>query len=181
MAYTDPATIHDPASSTAPPASWGDTVRDDLEWFANDKPRARVYNSANITHTTNGAAQVVTFNSERYDVGGCHSTSSNTGRLTVPSGGGGLYAIGACIGWAANASGIRAASIRVNGSVLIATEETPAFSANSTPKHNLYTEWELAAGDYVEVLAYQSSGGSLNIAANSGSPEFWFRWVANVA
>ena len=36
---------------------------------------------------------VLTFDSEDYDVGGLHSTVTNTSRLTVPSGGDGLYLI----------------------------------------------------------------------------------------
>ena len=31
--YTDPQTVHNPATGTSPPATWGDTVRDDLQYL----------------------------------------------------------------------------------------------------------------------------------------------------
>jgi hypothetical protein len=36
------------------------------------------------------------------------------------------------------------------------------------------THWQAAAGDYFELVVFQSSGGSLNITRNAAfSPEFW--------
>jgi len=179
VAYTDPATIHDPAAGTAPPASWGDAVRDDLEWFANGKPRARVTHSSNQS-ISNGVNTAIQFNSERYDVGGCHSTSSNTTRLTVPTGGGGLYHIGGSI-HCATGSGSRILSIRVNGSTSIAGISTPGDTTVGNYL-SLSTDYELADGDYVELVLYQDSGGNLTVSkVDRNTPEFWFRWVANVA
>ena len=55
------------------------------------KPSVRVSNSTALTLTTS-VTLVLTFNTERYDRLGMHSTSSNTNRLTaaVP----GIYSIG---------------------------------------------------------------------------------------
>lgn len=178
MAYVDPQTLHNPATSTAPPASWGDTVRDDLEWFANNRPRARVYNSAAESITT-GTNTALTFNTERYDTGGCHSTVSNTSRLTVPSGGGGLYHIGGTITFAANATGDRALWIQLNGATRLVQDLRRASGTFET-SINVVCDYVLAAGDYVELYVFQSSGGNLNVNASSAyTPEFWFRWVCN--
>ena len=177
MVYADPQSTHNPTTATVIPASWGDIVRDDLEYLARNKPHARVYNSANISHTTSGAFQAVTFNSERYDVGACHSTVSNTSRLTVPSGEGGKYLIGGCVQWFTNATGRRILKLRVNGTTDIAQVELALVSSESGGI--VQTEYALAAGDYVELHAFQSSGGALNMLATPNlSPEFWFRWVA---
>lgn len=82
-------------------------VRDNAKWLGTDKPRCRARNSANIAHTTSGNYQALTFGSERVDVGAMHDTSTNTGRLTVPTGGGGFYAIGGTIEFASNSTGRR--------------------------------------------------------------------------
>lgn len=41
------------------------------------------------------------------------------------------------------------------------------------------TVYQLAAGDYVELMGLQASGGSLNMLASSAySPEFYAHWLA---
>lgn len=177
MAYVDPQSINNPTAGATLPAAWGDTVRDDLEWLARNKPHCRVYNSAaqsipDVTHTA------ITFDTERVDVGGLHSTVSNTSRITVPSGGDGWYSIGGGLEYAAvNTTGIRQAEIKLNGSTIIAIQQVPA--ANIVQQCNVSCFWQLAAGDYVELVAFQSSGGALNVdAATSYSPEFWATWMA---
>lgn len=138
------------------------------------RPAARVYNSANITHTTTGTNQVLTFNSERFDIGACHDTAVNPGRLTVPAGGDGVYMIGGQVRWASNATGYRSLLIQVNGATAIA-QNNPAPTPAAVTLMQVVSMYQLAAGDYVELVAYQSSGGSLVIdAAPALSPEFWW-------
>lgn len=48
-------------------------------------PAVRVYNSASINPYTSGNA--ITWNSESYDTDGMHSTSTNTGRITIQTDG----------------------------------------------------------------------------------------------
>lgn len=36
--YTDPQTVHNPATGTSPPAAWGDTVRDDIVYLYDRGP-----------------------------------------------------------------------------------------------------------------------------------------------
>jgi hypothetical protein len=134
-------------------------------------PQARVYNSGppTISHNTTTA---LTFNSERFDHGDLHSTSSNTSRLTAPVAG--LYSVGANFRFAANATGQRYGALRVNGSTVIAEDMVLPGSAAVLPRLVLSTIWRLAAGDYVEVLAFQTSGGALDVETSSAtSPEFW--------
>lgn len=135
-------------------------------------PQARVYNdtSANNTLTTAVEATVV-FNKERWDNGDLHSTSANTGRLTAPITG--LYAFGASIAIASNATGRRYVGFRVNGTTSLGFVELAAVNGDDTyfmPS----SSYRLAAGDYVEVRAFQDSGGNLNVNAGGNfSPEFW--------
>ena len=133
-------------------------------------PQARVYNSSNIQLTT-AAEATLTFDTERYDSGDLHSTSSNTGRLTAPITG--LYSVGANVRFASNATGQRQVALRINGTTFIAYVLVQAANGDATFL-NVSTDYQLTAGDYVEVRAYQNSGGNLNVTASANySPEFW--------
>lgn len=153
--------------------------RDNVGWLGTDKPHCRVRNTANISHTSSGSYQALTFNSERVDVGSMHDTGSNTSRLTVPTGGGGFYAIGGCIEFAANATGRRGIDIYLNGSTIIAREECNNLGASPATPISIATVYQLAAGDYVELRGLQASGGNLNMLATANySPEFYAHWLA---
>jgi hypothetical protein len=136
-------------------------------------PQARVYNDANISHATSSTAQALTFNSERYDIGDLHSTSVNTGRLTAPVPG--LYDIGASIEFAANVTGFRSLALRLNGTTILAGQVVMAVTVAAVAHRiQVATQYQLVTGDYVEVVANQSSGAALNILASGNySPEFW--------
>jgi hypothetical protein len=181
MPFTDPNSIYTPSSGTAVPAAWLSQVRTNQKWFADDKPRARVYRTS-AQSIPSGAATMVLFDAERYDVGGCHSTVSNTSRLTVPSGGDGLYVMGANLLLAAAAGGARQCGLRINGSVFLGiTSAVPETIYGNY--FAISTEYELAAGDYVEVFVFQDTGAAVNLAATGGphTSDFFFRWVANRA
>lgn len=133
--------------------------------------QARVFNSANIS-INNATFTALTFDSERWDTGNFHSTSSNTSRLTVPTAG--LYDIGGSVVFAANATGMREAAIRVNGSTFIVEQGPQPPTVTDGARVQVSTQYQLAAGDYVELMAFQRSGGALNvIASGNSSPEFW--------
>lgn len=152
-------------------------VRDNVAWVATDAPCCNVHNSANIAIVT-ATTTALTFDSERYDTGGCHSTVTNTGRITVPTGGGGKWRFSANVVFAANATGYRQLGIRINGTTNIAYVSLPAVNGDVTIL-NVSCEYAMSAGDYAEVLVYQNSGGNLNVTAvNNYSPSFqgsWFR------
>lgn len=130
---------------------------------------ARVFNSANIS-ISNDSNTALTFDSERFDAGSFHSTSSNTSRLTVPVSG--KYLVVGNAEFAANATGFRTLGIRLNATTIIGASRSTSPGAAGTLL-NVAAVYEMAAGAYVELMAYQNSGGSLNILANSAfSPEF---------
>lgn len=136
---------------------------------------ARVYNNANLP-ITNATLTALTFNTERYDTHAFHSTSVNTSRLTVPAAG--RYFAGGNVIFASNATGIRQVYIRLNGTTYIAQIGVDAVSTDATVL-DIETVWLCAAGDYVELVVYQSSGGSLNVEVHSArSPEFYIERVA---
>lgn len=176
MAWTTPKTFA--VGNVLAAADLNTYQRDNTRWLGTDKPHCRVRNSANVSHTSTGNYQAVTFDSERVDVGAMHDTSSNTSRLTVPAGGGGLYAAGGLIEFAANATGRRGIQIRLNGTTIIARTEAANLGANDHPL-TIATVYQLTAGDYLELMGFQGSGGNLNMAATSAySPEFYAYWIA---
>lgn len=141
-------------------------------------PVCRVYNSA-VQSVANSTITAITFDSEREDSLAMHSTVSNTSRLTVPAGWGGMYLIGAQINWAGSSVGFRHTQITINNTNNLIQSVGP----NSTSAQNdgvpVTTLNRLAVGDYVEAKVWQNSGGNLNTAAIAGSsPEFWAIWMA---
>lgn len=137
------------------------------------EPRAwaacRVYNSIALP-IPNAAVTALTFDSERFDTHDAHSTALNPGRLTcqIP----GIYHIGLALAWDPDVNGRRFAAIRLNGTTEIADVECEQEAAGRWMAA-FGTDYQLAVGDYVEAIVYQSSGGPLNIqAALNYSPEF---------
>lgn len=131
----------------------------------------RVYNSSAIA--TNPSA-ALTFDSERFDSDGFHSTSVNPSRITIPAGLGGKYTVSAAIEWAPNSTGYRQIGFRVNGTTYIGIDIWPAVTGGGETRQVITSPpWDFVAGDYVEVIAAQTSGGSLNVTAGAAySPEF---------
>ncbi len=170
MAFTTPATA---VALTALTAGWLNTyVRDNIAWIATDSPACRAYRSTNAT------VVAITLDSERFDNATFHSTSSNTARFTVPTGGGGKYLIGAGLEWQNNVTGERALFLRIAGATDVAQNRTVAGSTGEWSS-TIMTVWAFLATEYFEATAYQTSTISINVnSTNSRSPEvsaFWFR------
>lgn len=127
------------------------------------QPRARAFNNA--TQSINDSTvTVVTLNSEDFDVGTCHDTGSNTSRLTIPTGGDGLYLIIAKAVFAANATGQRNLRILKNGSAIgTQTVATPAAGFSINLVNSIVDAG--AAGDYYEMAVFQNSTGALNVGS----------------
>ncbi len=141
-------------------------------------PCCLIRNSANLS-INNATDTVVTMDTELFDVGGLHSTVTNTSRVTIPSGGDGTYLIVAQLQFAANTTGQRALHIRKNGTTRIGSERQNMTVASTTCTLSLLMFEKLVATDYIEVEVYQDSGGALNVTADSPwSPSLGVVWVA---
>jgi len=117
------------------------------------------------------ASTSVDFDSESYDTDGFHDNSTNKSRLTVPTGKGGYYRIFASASFAAGGSST-ALFLLLNGTTTIAGSDFGAASGVDGCQFNIYTEYALAEGDYVELRAYQGSGGARNLTVIDGQPHF---------
>ena len=134
----------------------------------------RVYNDANES-ISNGNYIALTFNQERYDNGGMHSTSSNTSRITAQKDG--VYLITGHVTFATSGTNVREVYIRLDGSTNLAQQHaTPA--AASVCSLSVTTLFHLSATHYVELVVYQNTAGALDVTATPDqSPEFAAQWL----
>jgi hypothetical protein len=126
---------------------------------------ARVFNSTNITITTSGATQVLTFDSIRWDTASLFTPTVHPGRLFAPVKG--KYLIFGHVQWAPNATGARSIEIAPNSGGIIAIQTSPGM-APGEHRMSVATHYELEAGDYVELQVVQFSGGPLDVMATTG-------------
>lgn len=124
---------------------------------------------------------------ELRDTDGYHSTVTNTERLTIPAGLGGLYEVGANVGWSApglagDTLGIKVCRFYKNG-VSFATHEIP--NTRWATFHSLSLPIQLVPGDYIEITLLQNflpSQGSLYENSGGGPPlpqRAWLTMIAN--
>lgn len=138
----------------------------DLEWGASS---AGGFVGAYAYKSTGGGSQsisnttftVITFDSELFDTDGFHSTTTNTSRMTIPSGKAGKYLIVGRGTFANNATGNRGVRILKNGTLI---GEIQTWNAGATYGSSVEITQiaDLTVGDYVELASFQASGGSLN-------------------
>ena len=160
--YIDPQTVHNPATGTSPPASWGDTVRDNQQLFSTP-PSVKATRSAVQSLAHNAFTALAFSSADIWDTDSFHSTTSNNTRITVPAGLGGKYHIIGSVNFAAGADSTRLVKIQLNGASDIAIYQGTngvAAGAFAVSVPNMYA---LAAGDYIELVCYQFSGVALNI------------------
>jgi len=119
----------------------------------------------------NATDTVITFDTETFDTDAYHDNSTNSGRLTVPTGKAGYYSIYFCIQWDVNALGDREISLYINGTATrICFQNQPGDATLYTALTGT-TTYYLAETDYVQLTAYQDRGGALNIT-NSAAISF---------
>ena len=173
MPYVAPRTWVVPDAITA--ARLNQDLRDNVAFLANP-PKVRAYNSAAIS-TTTATATLITLDSERYDTDTMHSTATNTGRITFTTAG--TYRYTARIAFASGAGDYREVKIRLGGATDIDLDSRGVAGGGNYTTCICTGEYAFTAGQYIEMFAYQNSGGNLNVVvAGNYSPEFSAVWVS---
>jgi hypothetical protein len=110
----------------------------------------------------------MTFSAEWLDTDGYHSTTSNTSRITIPSGKGGKYWI---FGGGFNTnqtSNVLIVNVWKNGSRLISGTDLGSsiitFTGGSHPQ--MFFVCDLAVGDYIQMMVFQNGGGTVQTGGN---------------
>jgi len=110
---------------------------------------------------SNNTGTKITWDTEDYDTDAFHSTSSNTSRITVPSGKAGKYRITATGSFANSATGQRYLAFYKNGTMILVFSRLGGFSSFDTAACGTI-DVNLSVGDYIELEAFQNSGGALD-------------------
>jgi len=124
--------------------------------------------SADTTIAT-GTLTAVAWNTEDFDTDGFHDNVTNNSRITIPSGKAGKYQVNAMIRWDDNATAQREILIYKNGAVI---KQFSMAANNQYPSINLCVILNLSVSDYLQVYAYQTSGGTRNLYPSGAQGHF---------
>jgi hypothetical protein len=131
---------------------------------------ASMYKSSAQAITTS-VWTAVTFDSEEFDTDAFHNTSTNTSRITIPTGMGGKYLFTGTMIWQQNSGNNRAVAIYKNGG-------TSKQLCLIDPNGDFNTEISYATiisavpGDYFELFTYQDTAGNLNAIGGTNGTNF---------
>jgi hypothetical protein len=131
-----------------------------LKWAAPSTgqaaaPTCTAYTNGNLTFT-GGTALNLTYTSEETDTDGFHNNSTNTDRITVPSGFGGVYVITISYLISGAGSSYHYLQIQKNGANMNGT----TVMSDPAGRGSLTIIAALAATDYVTASLQQSSTGT---------------------
>lgn len=135
---------------------------------------------ATVQSIPNGTETAVSLDSNSFDTYSGHSNTVNNSRYTAPIPG--TYVIGGQVAYAPNATGVRAASLRVNGTTDVIASQTILQSVSSSGVNcNVSTrlvEVVMNVGDYIELMGTQTSGAALNTQTGGNNTSgLVVRWV----
>lgn len=138
-------------------------------------PTCLVTNSAD-QGVNDSTPTALAFDTETFDATNMHSTGGNSGRITFTTPG--VYQVGGNARFAQNNTGYRQLQIELNGTTPIASSNDTVFVTTGSDVA-VSTLVKVAAADYIRLIAFQNSGGSLNVS-NVGvwSPQFWAHFVS---
>jgi hypothetical protein len=149
-------------------ALWNATVTATMQrLFVDGPPRFLGYSSAGTTMASSTTFTPILLDVEVYDSWGGHSLVTNTSRYVVQAAG--TYLITATACFAANSTGNRAVQVGINGG---SGAPGMRFVGPNTGANSWFgtvtVQLPLNVGDYVECMAWQTSGGALTVP--TGSP-----------
>ena len=151
------------------------TLSGDLNYL-NRRGAVRLQRSADLS-VANDTITPVDFDMESFDTpdNDLHSLSSNTTRITIPTGKAGIWVVGASVQFAANATGYRQLTLRLNGVTNLAQQTVNAVTASAIQTSmTVVVLSQFSAADYVECVVRQTSGAALALShIVDSSPVFW--------
>lgn len=166
LAGTANATVGEKAVGTQGQVLVTDTANTrGVQWRTLDAARAR--RGSTNQSVANATLVAVTFDTEDLDTNGMYSTGTNPSRITIQRKG--SYLVVGQIDYAASATGTKYAYIRKNGTDYNAFQGGYAQTAVETGVNVSSFLDTLAIGDYLELIAYQSSGGALNVLSGAAT------------
>lgn len=171
MAYADLLTIQATDPGDILTAAFCDQARDNGE-FLIDPPTCSVYGSA-VQSIPNSTDTAMLANSEYFDNDAMHSTSSNTSRITAQTAG--RYLLISSVSYAASAAARVLTRFRINGTTTYSTDSRAAIGGATPDQVSITRTFVLAAGDYVETIVNQNSGGASDVTLQEFAAIFMTR------
>ncbi len=130
---------------------------------------ASVYSTTGTT-CANNTYTTLLWGNEDFDTDSFHSTSTNTGRMTIPTGKGGKYQVNALVNTNDNsATGARRLRVTKNGSNV---KETLQQGQTVYPSIQVSLIVNCVAGDYLEIVYMQESGSSQTVEIGASYGHF---------
>lgn len=166
MAWTAPRTWVTGEVVTA--AMLNQQIRDN-ELFLYDPPCVRAWRTTNQS-LTDSTWTAIAGDSEYFDNDTMHSTSVNTHRLTCNTAA--RFYLYGCVEFATNSTGNRLMRLILNDTTILAMVSLPP-QATVAGRLIAFTEYPLAAGQWVSMECYQASGGALNAVSAAGYSPIW--------
>lgn len=130
--------------------------------------------SGSAQTVNNSTNTIATYNSEHFDTNGFHSTTTNTSRITIPSGKAGKYVLNASVAWTGGtAAGLRQWYFYKNGAEIgmVVRCIIPSGTTDVWQPGSMIVD--AAVGDYFEVNVFQSGGSAASL--DSGSTRNFFQ------
>lgn len=126
---------------------------------------ARAFLSSASQSISNDTVTVISLAGETYDTNTLHDTATNNSRITLKTVG--KWLVIATVSFSGDSTtGRRGTLIRLNGSTVAQTISAPS-PAGQTYVQSTTVVTASAVTDYVEMAAYQQSGGALNVVGNA--------------
>lgn len=158
---TVPSEVTAVAGSVLTAAMWNSNVRDGLN-FILSPPFAVLRQTVAQSLATSGSWTSILLDTEDIDRDNGHSTSSNTSRYTSQTAG--WYDCDGYAATAANSTNARGTRLAVNGNASRGRATFGPATASDIWGGPCVGSVYLNVGDYVEVQAFQNTGGALNTA-----------------
>lgn len=137
--------------------------------------RCKVYNSGSQSIPDN-TETILLWNQEAWDDGTLHDIASLTGRITIPSGGDGLYSVKGQIRWGGDSNSAPTPDCRLsiyqNGVLKAQGEMIPANSSRTSRPLQVVCDCKVVAADYLELKVIQVTGSAQIV--NASEANSWF-------
>lgn len=151
------------AAETLTAALLNTHVRDNENWLANDLPRCSAVRTVAQSIPNASLTLVSLTGTDEFDVGAMHDPVTNASRITVPSGGGGLYLIIAMQTYAASTGGPYDMNILKNGTAITGAGVTGELDTGGNAIATASILVPLVATDFIEIQTAQAQGSALNL------------------
>jgi len=120
------------------------------------------YNSASQS-ISNNTDTIVLFDTELFDTNTFHSTSSNTGRITIPSGQDGYYQFNCSVQFQNLSGGNRRVQLYKNGAAMTGNIGYGIINGDGLVTVKFTAVFSAVATDYFTMIAFADQGGAINL------------------